>query len=65
MKTGKVIDTLKDGNIRVYVIDNDHWGEFRVELWIDGEHRAAADYFTNDELDASQTAEYMFAEATK
>ncbi|NMG32606.1 hypothetical protein [Aromatoleum evansii] len=65
MRDEKIIETLKDGDIRVYVIDDAHWGEFRVELWINGEHRAAADYFTDDELEAMQTAEYMFAEAAK
>ncbi|NMG45542.1 hypothetical protein GPA22_17650 [Aromatoleum toluvorans] len=65
MKNEYVFETLKDNQTRVYIIRDDDWDEYRVELWLNGEHQTAADYHTDDALDASQTAENMLAEATK
>lgn len=43
-------------------LDND---EFCVELFIDGKHIENADYFTNDLLDATQTAKDMARRAER
>lgn len=58
-----VIATFKDGPHRAYVIKDDHWDEFRAELWIDGEHQKNADYHTDDRTDALHTAKHMLNEA--
>jgi hypothetical protein len=62
--TGTVITTLRDVRATVYVIRDDHWGEYRVELWIEGERQEAADYHTEDRADARRTGNAMLAHAT-
>lgn len=57
------VKTLGDGEIRVYVMKSIEWDEFRVELWQNGIHIEAADYFTDDRKDAIQTASRMLETA--
>lgn len=59
----KKVATFEDGPHRAYVFRNFHWEEFRVELWIDGEHQKAADYHTDERTDALQTAQHMLTRA--
>lgn len=62
-KSGKVVQTYKQGNDRAYVIWDAHWGEWRCEVWINGEHQEDADYHTDDRKDAYQTAAIMLETA--
>ena len=62
-ETGRVICKLDDMKGRVvYVLRDDHWDEYRCELWINGEHQEPADYHTDDRKDAFQTAERMICQ---
>ncbi len=51
------IETLGDKTAKVY--RDSEWNEYRVRLYIAGELRAAADYFTDDRADALSTAAAM------
>ena len=52
---------LPDAEIRTEITEDD--GEFRVRLFIDGEHQAGADYFAGDREEAEETAKAMEADA--
>lgn len=59
MSRRRVIAKEQHENRTVYVLLDTEWDEYRVELWIDGEHQKAADHHTDDKQDALQTAALM------
>lgn len=56
----KVIVALKAGAHRVYVIWSAHWGRYRVELWLDGDHITKEDYETQSRRAAMAKADQLY-----
>jgi hypothetical protein len=56
-KTGRVIakDKSADGVDIVYLIRDSDWDEYRIELWVKGEHQPLSDYHSDNKEDAKQT----------
>ena len=57
--TGSVIEKLENGKVVVYVIRDDHWDEFRCEVWVDVEYCENLTYHTDNKKDAKATAKAM------
>lgn len=55
----KRVFTVAQGACTVRVYRDPYTGEYRVRVWVDGSPRKAADYFTEDSVDALDTARAM------
>jgi len=51
------------GGYGVHTVISESGGEYRVRLFIDGEYQAGADYFTDDVVEANETAKAMEEDA--